>query len=54
MTDPKELERAPDLMWTWRIPCPNCNTTMVERGCKLRCPNERCGYFQDCGDAMLP
>lgn len=27
--------------------CPNCGTTMYERGCKLRC---RCGYFLSCSD----
>ncbi|MEZ6195418.1 MAG: hypothetical protein R3F20_06795 [Planctomycetota bacterium] len=35
-----------------RIACIACGFSMVERGCKVRCP--RCGVFYDCGDGMLP
>jgi hypothetical protein len=28
--------------------CPGCGTTMIDRGCKVRCL--RCGFFLDCSD----
>lgn len=32
--------------------CPSCSSSMVEQACKLKCV--KCGYFEDCGDGMLP
>jgi hypothetical protein len=34
------------------IACLNCGFSMIQRGCKVRCP--RCGIFFDCSDGMLP
>ena len=28
--------------------CPNCSVKLVDRGCKLKCP--QCGYFLSCSD----
>lgn len=30
------------------LTCPNCDASMVDRGCKLLC--QRCGYFMSCAD----
>jgi hypothetical protein len=30
--------------------CPICAKALEERGCKLRCPDPRCGYFLSCAD----
>lgn len=37
---------AEELMRT----CPNCGTQLVERKCKLYCPDPRCGFFLSCAD----
>jgi len=28
--------------------CPNCGRELLERKCKLYCPEPRCGYFLSC------
>jgi len=28
--------------------CPNCSTQLVDRQCKLKCP--QCGYYLSCSD----
>ena len=35
-----------------RARCLNCGWSMIEVGCKVRCP--RCNVFYDCSDGMLP
>ncbi len=30
--------------------CPNCGAELVERACKLLCPNRQCGYAMSCSD----
>jgi hypothetical protein len=30
--------------------CPNCGRTLLERGCKLACPDPACGFFLSCAD----
>ncbi|GAB4376295.1 MAG: hypothetical protein Kow0062_16350 [Acidobacteriota bacterium] len=30
--------------------CPVCGAAMVDRGCKLRCPDPACGYFLSCAE----
>jgi hypothetical protein len=30
--------------------CPNCGAALVERKCKLLCPEPACGYFMSCSD----
>ena len=30
--------------------CPNCGRELLERKCKLYCPDTRCGYFLSCSD----
>jgi uncharacterized Zn finger protein (UPF0148 family) len=30
--------------------CPNCGAPLLERKCKLICPNAECGYFMSCSD----
>jgi hypothetical protein len=32
--------------------CPNCGGTLVERSCKLACPNPQCGYYLSCSDFL--
>lgn len=31
-------------------PCPNCDSALLPRSCKIRCP--RCGYFEDCSNLI--
>jgi hypothetical protein len=30
--------------------CPNCGRILLERKCKLLCPNVECGYYMSCSD----
>ena len=30
--------------------CPNCGAALVERKCKLLCPDPACGYYMSCSD----
>jgi uncharacterized Zn finger protein (UPF0148 family) len=30
--------------------CPNCGAPLLERKCKLICPNTQCGYYMSCSD----
>lgn len=30
--------------------CPNCGAELIERSCKLLCPNYQCGYLMSCSD----
>ena len=30
--------------------CPNCGTALLERKCKLLCPDPACGYYMSCSD----
>lgn len=37
-------ERAPERV------CPNCGAVLIERKCKLLCPEPACGYYMSCSD----
>ena len=30
--------------------CPNCGAGLIERKCKLLCPQPACGYYMSCSD----
>jgi hypothetical protein len=30
--------------------CPTCGATLLERKCKLLCPDPACGYYMSCSD----
>ena len=30
--------------------CPTCGSTLLERKCKLVCPDPACGYYMSCSD----
>jgi hypothetical protein len=30
--------------------CPNCGAPLLDRKCKLLCPNRECGYYMSCSD----
>jgi len=30
--------------------CPNCGADLIERKCKLLCPDPTCGYYMSCSD----
>jgi hypothetical protein len=30
--------------------CPNCGAALLERKCKLLCPEPACGYYMSCSD----
>ena len=32
--------------------CPNCGAPLIERKCKLICPNAQCGYYMSCSDFL--
>lgn len=39
----------PDLERPERV-CPNCGLALIERKCKLLCPEPECGYYMSCSD----
>jgi len=41
---PKAMDSHPERY------CPNCGAELVERSCKLLCPNRECGYAMSCSD----
>jgi len=43
------LERRPSTSEPSRT-CPNCGSPLLERKCKLICPNAQCGYYMSCSD----
>jgi hypothetical protein len=30
--------------------CPNCGAALIERKCKLLCPEPACGYYMSCSE----
>ena len=47
-TDPAPAADAPE-----KRPertCPNCGAALLERKCKLLCPDPACGYYMSCSD----
>jgi len=30
--------------------CPTCGACLIERKCKLLCPDPACGYYMSCSD----
>ena len=40
----KPAERRPERV------CPNCGAALLERKCKLLCPDASCGYYMSCSD----
>ncbi len=55
---PKDDERATRSYSPPEVPapprpertCPNCGSALLERKCKLLCPNRECGYYMSCSD----
>jgi len=51
--DPKELDsvaaRAEEPRHPERV-CPTCGSVLLERKCKLICPEPACGYYMSCAD----
>jgi hypothetical protein len=43
-TVPAPEERRPERV------CPRCGATLLERKCKLLCPDPACGYYMSCSD----
>ena len=41
---PREEAKRPERV------CPNCGRELLERKCKLLCPNAECGYYMSCSD----
>jgi hypothetical protein len=41
---PPREERHPERV------CPTCGATLLERKCKLLCPDPACGYYMSCSD----
>jgi hypothetical protein len=51
--DPPAEERAVPKGTAERRPervCPNCGAALIERKCKLLCPEPACGYYMSCSD----
>ncbi len=40
--------RKPASDKSYELNCEICGATMIERNCKIRCPN--CGFTRDCSD----
>ncbi|HEY7112502.1 MAG TPA: hypothetical protein VIA45_06165 [Thermoanaerobaculia bacterium] len=50
---PRESDRRADRKPAEPRPervCPNCGAALLERKCKLLCPDPRCGYYMSCSD----
>jgi hypothetical protein len=48
-------EDAPGRAPAWEEPhpervCPTCGAALLERKCKLLCPDPACGYYMSCSD----
>ena len=41
---PSREERHPERV------CPTCGATLLERKCRLLCPDPACGYYMSCSD----
>lgn len=41
---PARYDRHPERV------CPSCGATLLERKCKLLCPDPACGYYMSCSD----
>ena len=51
--DPKTPDPVPATVREPRHPeriCPTCGSTLLERKCKLICPDAACGYYMSCAD----
>jgi ribosomal protein S27AE len=48
MLDPDPKDAVPSPVENLHYTCPNCESPMLDRGCKLLC--QRCGYFMGCSD----
>jgi hypothetical protein len=46
---PAEARPVPDVEAPIRT-CPNCGKRLIERMCKLSCPDPLCGYYLSCSD----
>ncbi len=40
----EDRERRPERV------CPTCGALLIERKCKLLCPDPSCGYYMSCSD----
>ena len=42
--EPQQPEPRPERV------CPNCGAALIERKCKLLCPEPACGYYMSCSE----
>ena len=45
------VEPPPDAERAIRT-CPNCGRPLLQRSCKLMCPDPACGFFLSCADYL--